>query len=157
MFTGAFVPPTIGRADVPIPLAGDGTLDVTDAGLAVQAFRASSGGLAALAFLAMLIAGLGGAWLVTRALDVKMSERVIAGVIVGSILAAAAIPRKGKHKKPWALVFPWPSVRKVMVDKQTGLVVVTIKKHKPKGQLHLRATGDATEVVQAIEARLSPR
>ena len=156
MYRGSFVPPSMGVGAMPIPIAGAGTLELTEGGLVAKAF-ASTGPLVPLVmFVVTLGAGFVGAYLVTKALSMHMSAGVMGGVIAGAVIASAAMPRSAKKDRPLELVIPWASITKVVVDKQTKAIVVTVKNHTPKGKLHFKvadAGGDPQAIVNEIETK----
>lgn len=149
---GTFAPPSIGSTSVPIPLAGDGTLTATADGLVARAFRGGGSGLVFLTFLlttGLVIAVVYG---VTRLMHASMTASKVGAAIGSGIVVAAALPRKAK-KTPWELVIPWASVAKVALDSSKTMVLVTVKKHKPKGTLHFKPQGSAQDVVTALDTR----
>jgi hypothetical protein len=151
-FIGTFAPPSIGSSSVPIPLAGDGSLTATADGLVARAFRAGGSGLAFLVFLLTTGVVLAAIYGVTLLMHGSMSASKVGTAIGSGIVTAAALPRMAK-KKPWEIVIPWASVAKVALDSSKTMVLVTVKKYKPKGTLHFKPQGSARDVVTALDAR----
>jgi hypothetical protein len=140
-FEGTFEPPMIGGSLTPIALAGKGTLSTTSAGLV----------LGFVTFIFVTAAALGAYYLIaTYLFHNTMSPGGMGGAIAAGVLTAAATPRHAS-KRAYELVIPWTSVTKVDIDKQRKDVTIRIKRHKPSGSLHFKATDNGAVVVAVLE------
>jgi hypothetical protein len=152
-FEGEFVPPAIGSTSVPIKIAGRGTVELTDAGLAVSGFAASSGA-ALLVALGTGVAAGAGAWAVKALFMPSMGIHIVASAAIVGMITGAMAPVRGKSKTPRSLTYSWASVARVKEDaSHKGTVLLTIKKARPKGTLHFKPDEGPARLLAELESR----
>ncbi len=138
-------PPGMGQSRVPNPISGDGTLAVTDDGIAVEGNKSHDVSfLALLAFLASLALGI--------YFDLGTNITVVIALTAIGIVAATRL----RSKKRIQVHYPWSAIRKMRYDTKRGALVLLIKGAKPKGELFIRQPADSP-LQRDLAARLAAK
>nr|HEX4315757.1 hypothetical protein [Kofleriaceae bacterium] len=153
-FEGTFVPPGVGALHAPVPIAGDGTVKLHDAGITVTGFRANSGAKAFLMFMVVLPAALVVGYAVSRV--VYIAPETWVGPAFGAALVAAVLTPRGAKKKPWVIDYPWSAVKKADIGIHDAELMIVVKQ-KPKGAIHFRPMGGRAAAKDAFARRLASK
>jgi hypothetical protein len=155
-YEGEFKTPAIGTTSVPFPIAGQGSLEITDDSLTLRGFRASTG-RAALMALVGGAAALGGALAVKFLMFPGMSASTIGVAAVGGLISGAAVPQKAKGDQPLEVVIPWATIKKIGRNpdgKQPKVITILVKKGKPKGMVFFETDADLDLLTAELQTRI---
>lgn len=144
---GEFCPPNMGTATPPIRIAGEGCLEIHDGEIVVTGFR--DGSAAPVFFWIVGILGV----LIFEAFTVPDFKAAIMGGTAGaSIIVAARLARTARKDKPLQLRIPRDRIKECRVDmRDSGVVLIKVVKHKPKGLIHFRPSIAPDKVLAALK------
>ena len=137
-----YCPPALGTTVVPIPITGQGTLEIGDDGLRVVGAKVANGGRGALIML-VLVAMISVAVILRTVLGIESSWSYGGVVGGGAALLTVMLRRPAKVGERVEQTIPWGNIKKVSWDALHESLVVVVKGMKPKGGLYIRQAKDS--------------
>jgi hypothetical protein len=150
-----FRPPPLGNRDVPMKITGAGTVELSEEGLRVKAFKVASSGRGLLLVLG-LFGSVGAIVLARQYFGIEGSAGYGVGAAVGVGFLLPAMRKPAAKGEPVEHLFPWSSLSKVYYDGTSECLVAVMKRSKPKGGLYIVQGSDS--VLEAeLKARMKKR
>lgn len=153
-YPGTFDPPMMGGHHVPLAIAGQGRLIVSETVLRAEGFRGSSDHSLLIA-VGVVLALIGLPVLLTS-LGLRVRGEYLGAVIAGGVLAVTR-QKRAVSTLPLVLDIPWSHVKSVAQMPNSNMIGVLVAGQKPQGMIHFVPQAEPSMVCSELQKFLEPK